>query len=213
MENHMNTFVKILNRAAVCFAVLFVMLMAGCDSSPNTPYMPPGTQQGTGGSQQKGGNQSSGDSQPPATQQALNVSYDLPDGWEWLDTPQDLVAIWHHASKVGDNAFVKLEPEIHPGTDADAKNEASNRFATWKQECTNMGGDCLATPEYKEMEISGTTIYMAMDKIDVEAPGPYWETEIDFSKDGYLVTFLLGDRGDLYTAELTRIINTLKISQ
>lgn len=221
----MNKFTKIvLAVIGAIFALCVIVSFTACDqladnNSPPTPIASPPNPV-----------------TPPPSASPLTVSYNLPTGWKWLDNAQDLVAITGNPSKDKAAGFVKLEPRFIPGTDADAKADIKNSFDTWTKACkevykdeTGIDYSCPVMPVYKEVKIpasagqAATTVYMAMEKSDVENAEYYWLTHFAFatpvptgtsSKASYVMNAMFyGDRADLYTADLATIINTLRIKQ
>ena len=165
----------------------------------------------------------------PAPANGVTYSYDLPKGFEWFDTPSDLVIINRNGSKDGAADFVKMEPQLRIGTAADAKADIKHRFDDAIKACAATITDpdttdvkCTWKPEYKELKIpgtKGTTVYMALDKIVGFTPEPFWYTSFAFEAPGnsgnagYIMSATFDDRADLYQEELATIINTLQIKK
>ena len=208
----MNKFTKIvLAMIGALFALIIIAGFTGCDNTPQrsedatstSPATPPTS---------------------PAPADSVTYSYDLPKGFEWFDTPQDLVIINHKGSKDGANGFVKMEPEFRIGTAADAKADIKRRFDDAVQACNATATEtadfadvkCTWKPEYKELKIAGTTVYMAIDKSYAESADPYWYTNFAFevpANPGYIMSAIFYDRADLYRDMLTTIINSLQITK
>lgn len=156
----------------------------------------------------------------PAVDKRPTISYDLPSGWKWLDKPEDLAIETQTGSKDGTHGFMKIEPEVRVGTDVDARSHIKREFDAWTKACSEAAADpeskCAVMPIYKELKIGDTTVYMAMDQEEAEGPLS-WFTIFSFSvpgsNNGFIMNGIIYDRADLYTAEFTTIVNSLRIKQ
>lgn len=210
-----------INIATVIFALATLAMagLAGCNVPDDGPYVPPHAPQQSAGenTQQPGTQQDGGEAQDSGTQQPTQekntISYNLPDGWSWTSKEAGM-AIWEHRSKDNAIPYVKFDPCLfRKGTEAEAKNSVYSIYLEDKQQCENRGSECVAQPVYKEMNIGGTTAYMEMMKDYDSLGGISWGTSLAFVKDGYVACFTMFDKGDLYVPELTKIIQSLKVTK
>jgi hypothetical protein len=124
---------------------------------------------GTGGSAQEG---SGGASNPPQEdtgshqQDPSKVTFDLPQGWYWIDET-------HQIAQKGDPNNIKhfglAEGKIEisylkDGTDTDAKAQIQALHQQHLAECQNAGSACEGQPYYREMDVGGQKVYVAVSQ-------------------------------------------------
>jgi hypothetical protein len=158
------------------------------------------------------------------------ISFEAPKGWEYRneqDMDGPVGAIWD--TKRTERDWVTkvslqfVETMTNKGNEADAEAVA-REYHKYSAECDGQlpceAADGWPSGEFKILELpSGTKVYLSIGPFTIdkfryskEEDTPYsWGTVGFFHKDGYVYSFSLGDRADLYTQELDKIITTLKV--
>jgi hypothetical protein len=140
--------------------------------------------------------------------EVLNVTFDLPEGWKWLDK-ENLEAIWEETARGGNAPFVKLEfGGIEKGIGEKANNRVSDTYYDHKSACESAGKECETPPELKQFKITEIDVSTAMYTSYVWGE-PSWNSHIAFEKNGYIIELMLYDKATLYKSELETIIGTM----
>ena len=148
---------------------------------------------------------------PPTqeVQQELKVSYEMPVGWERRHED----AYYNHATKEGQIPFAKLEfGEYRAGNDAVAKDLIYSLYKWEQEQCKNPHcKDEDLTIKFKTVNVKGTNIYVNVD--ETLLGGATRSNVLAFSKNGTVFEFIMyGDEIETYTAELEKLIQTVKLS-
>jgi len=194
-------------------AIILALSFQGCDSenTAGNSTLPDG--QPPAQSNEGGTTKDAGDNNPEdAGVKEYNVSFELPDNWEWLDQ-NSLEAVWNQPAKGGVTPFVKLEfAGIREGTEADAMHAVKVTYDRHKQSCDADPANCENPPRLKEYEIAGTRIFSA-ESVDYYYGAAGWNSHLAFRLNGEVIEFMLYDRADHYEEEMATIISSITWKQ
>ena len=148
-----------------------------------------------------------------------HVTFQLSAGWELIDDqPGYTSAVLEQPSKDGNAPHVTLET-IPFGVFAGSESAARSRIQD--QRDSEVSGEAL--PGWPDSEMQEVTLpsrhklYAFIGPNNYwyshgEAQGLSWGTVFAFSKGGYVLTFHLGDRADLYLDEIDLIAKTAEVT-
>lgn len=171
----------------ILIAAFFIVSMAGCDpTDPVSGFKNPETEK----------------------TEALDVTFDLPEEWTWLNK-DSLSAIWDETAKGGNAPFVKLSfIGMEKGTSEEAAEKTKETYDEHKKACEFAGDECEIPPGYEQYKIAGIDVTTAMS-VGYVWGRPSWSSHIAFEKDGYVVELMLYDKATLHQNELKTIIGSM----